>query len=105
MNTTYIGYTHHNEHKGKSGSDNYKNPTAQKVHEKIGVPYQAVTPQQLLHAMQDTHEGLIVVELQTGEFLYGFVSYPEQIPSKQLLRAVRTYVGVADAQYYPKAGA
>jgi len=105
MNTVSIGYTRNNEPKGKSGSDHYANSIAQKCHEKIGVPYQARTPQELLFALCDSFEGITVVELETGEFLYGFVPYPEFIPSKQMLKAVNNYVGVKNAYFFSKAGA
>jgi hypothetical protein len=60
------------EYKQESGSTVYQDPDLQKLHEKWGLPYQAIGEIQLAYALAHTSAfGLIVAEIDTGEVLYG----------------------------------
>jgi D-alanyl-D-alanine carboxypeptidase len=60
------------EYKNESGLTVYEDPDLQKLHEKYGLPYQAVGEIQLAYALAHTNAlGIIVAELDTGEVLYG----------------------------------
>ena len=60
------------EVRGMSGSVHYADHEIQRLHEKIGLPYQATGEIQLAYALAHSGAlGIIVVQLDTGEVIYG----------------------------------
>jgi hypothetical protein len=60
------------ESRGLSGVVNYADQDIQKLHEKYGLPYQAVGEVSLAYALAHTGAlGILAVVLDSGEVLYG----------------------------------
>lgn len=90
---------------GRSGSLNYKNEIAQTAHELLGVPYQATKLTDVLIALAIAPKGIVVVELKTGEVLFGYVHSEDMVPKKRTLKLVQMMDGIESADYIAKVGA
>jgi len=103
MNTTKLAYSENNKSIGLSGSNHYVNESAQKAHQLIGVPYQADYALAPFDALQFSNVGITLVELNTGEILFGHVNDESQVPSFVTLKKVSKLNGIRSARFIRKA--
>lgn len=103
MNTTELETTIDNASRGLSGSQHYVNESAQKAHELMGVPYQANYVMALFDALNWTKVGITIVELNTGELLFGHVNDESQVPTNITLKKVSKLKGIKSARFVRKA--
>jgi hypothetical protein len=79
----------------------YADQDVQKIHEKYGLPYEAQGKIQLAYALAHTGAlGILVVQLDTGEVLYGH-SY-DHAYSPTEIAAINRRKRVLDALWLPK---
>lgn len=103
MNTVKLQQSERNESVGLSGSDHYVNESVQKAHELIGIPYQADYALAPFDALAFSNVGITLVQLNTGEVLFGHVNDESTIPSDITLKKVAKLNGIRSARFVRKA--
>ena len=103
MNTVKLQLSDNNRPVGLSGSNHYVNESVQKAHELIGIPYQATTAVEPFHALNMAYVGITLVELQTGEVLYGYVNDESHVPTSKKIAKVAKLNGVNFATFVRRA--
>lgn len=89
------------EIRGMSGVVHYADHEIQRLHEKIGLPYQATGEIQLAYALAHTGAlGIIVVMLDTGEVIYGH-SYDKTFSPTEIA-GINRMKRVSQAIWLPK---
>jgi hypothetical protein len=103
MNTVKLQQSENNQSVGLSGSNHYVNESVQKAHELIGIPYQATTGAEPFHALNASYVGITLVELQTGEVLYGYVNDESHVPTSKKIAKVGKLDGIRFATFVRRA--
>ena len=96
MNTVELEQTACNESRGLSGCYHYVNESVQKAHELMGIPYQAHYSLAPFDALEFSNVGITLVELNTGEVLFGHVNDESTVPSDVTLKKVAKLNGEYD---------
>jgi len=103
MNTATLQLSDNNRPVGLSGSNHYVNESVQKAHELIGIPYQAISAIKPFHALNAAYVGITLVQLQTGEVLYGYVNDESHVPTSKKIAKVAKLNGVNFATFVRRA--